>query len=65
MDVFAYGAFEDFEDGFFGHGCIVVVLRRFCSSILLMFVWSHAMLLETSTFVLSVQNDAQRKPLSL
>ena len=25
MDVFAYGAFEDFEDGFFGHGFVLIV----------------------------------------
>ena len=25
MNIFSYGAFEDFEDGFFGHGLIVYV----------------------------------------
>ena len=35
MDVFAYGAFEDFEDGFFGHGwvgfvwCVNFILPSF------------------------------------
>ena len=55
MNVFAYGAFEDFEDGFFGHGCACIGVMMWLEAILFFnrdidVVWSHAMLLEMSKY---------------
>mmetsp|Transcript_12477 Transcript_12477/g.24924 ORF Transcript_12477/g.24924 Transcript_12477/m.24924 type:complete len:81 (-) Transcript_12477:8-250(-) len=43
MDVFAYGAFEDFEDGFFGHGWVGLglVCQLFYSSFLRQCFYGH------------------------
>jgi len=42
VDVFAYGAFEDFEDGFFGHGWVGLgLVCQFYSSLLRQCFYGH------------------------
>lgn len=52
MDVFADGAFEDFEDGFFGHGCgdYCDVILFFWAMSLWMFGHTQSALLEMSKY---------------